>query len=245
MTVCSVRQPALAPCPDSCGDRGGAASPCQPEVSAASRPACGGRALPTSSDVHDDLEPMHPSEGSALGNACPLAEARPACRDPPCANAALHRGTLATVWTPNAPRISPSCAGGGGEDVCSGLADCIAGLQRFIAELSSSPAAGEQAAVQVHAVSRGANLPEPAEQPCSHQQRHAPAESAAAGTPHHRNYARTRADDASTDAEDIRCQGALRWGPAPPQKGCRAPCSGLRTWCSACKPCTAFTVRCY
>jgi len=100
-------------------------------------------------------------------------------------------------------------------------------------------------AVQVHAVSRGANLPEPAEQPRSYQQRHAPAESAAAGTPHHRNYARTRVDDASTDAEHIRCQGALRWGPAPPQKGCRAPCSGLRTWCSACKPCTAFTVRCY
>ncbi len=215
MTVCFVRQPAPAPCPDSCNDRGGAASPGQPAVQAASLPVCGGRALPTSSNVHDDLEPMHPGEGSAQGNASPLAEARPAGRDPPCAHAALHHGTLATVRTPNAPRINPSGAGGGGEDVCSGLADCIAGLQRFIAELSSSPAAGVQAAVQVHAASRGADLPEPAEQPGSHQRRHAPAESAAAGTPHHRNYARTRADDASTDAEDIRCQGALRWGPAP------------------------------
>lgn len=92
---------------------------------------------------------------------------------------------------------------------CADLAGCVDGLQRCIARLSSSHLSGLQ-----DSSARLAELENTAGLPClqsgCQDASGSPAGSSAAALPHRRNYESTRAGDANSDAEDIRCKGALR-----------------------------------
>ena len=107
------------------------------------------------------------------------------------------------------PTLAPLAVWGCRESACADLAGCLAGLQRYIAQLNGSNLSG-LCDGSAHHVKLESTAGPPCLQPSCQDAGGEPADSSAAARPNRRNYGSTRAGDASSDAEDIRCKGALR-----------------------------------
>ena len=166
------------------------------------------------------MQPLSPALTAAVSGTDPEVGAQWALGKPssgPCAPAVhpepspwQRAGMQYVSPTPSGAANAGASWGLGLQDsTCTDLAGCVAGLQRCIAQLSSSHLPGLR-----DGSAHRAQLASPAGLPClqfSRQDAGAdPAGTSPAALVHRRNYTSTRAGDASSDAEDIRCKGALR-----------------------------------
>ena len=166
------------------------------------------------------MQPLSPGPIVAVSSIDPAAgvQGAPGCSKPFSCFPAVHSGPTAeqrvgllyvSPTSPEAADAGAPCESGVQESACAALAGCVAGLQRYIGQLPNSPLS-----VICDGSAHRAQLESTAGLPCLQSScqdaRGEPADSSAAAHPNRRNYESTRAGDASSDAEDIRCKGALR-----------------------------------
>ena len=166
------------------------------------------------------MQPLSPAPTAAVSSTDPAAagQGAPGSSRTVSYVSAVHMGhtpgqragmQYMSPTSPGAANASAPCSLGVQESACADLAGCVAGLQRYIAKLNGSNLSGLCDSSAHHAKLESTAGP-PCLQPSCQDASGEPADSSAAAHPNRRNYGSTRAGDASSDAEDIRCKGALR-----------------------------------